>query len=64
MKTRTIGLLLMLAAIVAIGIQIGATAKYQDSRYAFLLPIGICLLLVGMFLWFRDIARAKKNDDV
>jgi uncharacterized membrane protein YfcA len=64
MKTHTIGMVLMLAAIGIIGFQIGATAKYQDSRYIFLLPIGICLLLIGMFFWYRDLIRAKKKDDV
>jgi uncharacterized membrane protein YfcA len=63
MKIRNIGMLLMLAAIGLLGFQIGATAKYQDSRYTFLMPIAICLLLIGMFLWFRDITRTKKNDD-
>jgi uncharacterized membrane protein YfcA len=62
MKKHHIGLVLMLAGIGVMGFQIGATAKYQDSRYIFLMPIGIGLLLVGMFLWFRNVAKAKQEE--
>lgn len=63
MKKKHIGLVFMVAAIGILGIQIGATAKYQDSRYIFLLPIAIGLLLVGMFLWFRSVAEGKKEGE-
>ena len=61
MKKRTIGMLLMLTAIAMLGFQIGATAKYQDSRYIFLMPIAMVLLFGGLFLWFRDINSKKKE---
>lgn len=53
----------MLLAIVTMGIQIGATAKYEDSRYAFLLPVGIVFLILGLFLWLRGIAGKKKTEE-
>lgn len=62
MKKSTIGILLMLAAIAVMGFQIGATAKYQDNRYVFLLPIGIALLLIGGVIWFKGIADSRKKD--
>ena len=63
MKTRNIGMLLMLVAIGMLGFQIGATAKYEDNRYLFLMPVAIGFLLVGMFLWFRDISKRKKKEE-
>ncbi len=62
MKSRTIGMTLMICAIALLGFQIGATAKYQDNRYVFILPVAIALLLVGLFLWFRDVARKKQGE--
>lgn len=57
MRSRNIGMLLMFCAIGLMGYQIGATAKNQNNDLFFLMPIGVVFLLVGMFLWFRDIRK-------
>ncbi len=63
MKTSTIGMIVMLIAIGIIGFQIGATAKYQDNRYASLLPVGIAVLMVGMLLVFREAGKGKNKSE-
>ncbi|MEM9929188.1 MAG: hypothetical protein AAF840_05180 [Bacteroidota bacterium] len=60
MKKRTLGLMLMLAAIGIMGFQIGATAKHQETTYFFLIPIGLACLVVGLPLWYSDISKTKK----
>lgn len=59
MQSKKIGIVLMLAAIAVIGVQIGITAKTQSNDYSFLLPVGIALLLGGMFLVFRNVTKEK-----
>ncbi|OAV44822.1 hypothetical protein [Lewinella sp. 4G2] len=61
MKTQNIGFVLMIIAIGLIGFQIGATAKHEDNRYFYLLPIAMAFLLTGMFLWMRVALKSKSK---
>lgn len=63
MKKHTTGLLLMLLGIAVIGVQIGATAKYQSSNWSLLLPVGIILLLIGMYFWYHELIHPGKKKE-
>lgn len=52
----------MILAIAMMGFHIGYTAKSGNSDYFFLIPLGMGLLLVGMFLWFRWVLLQQKAE--
>lgn len=60
MKKVSLGL--MIVSIMIIGIQIGATARNENNDYFYLLPIGIAFLLVGLFLWIKEMRKAKSDE--
>lgn len=57
--SQKIALTLMLLSIMVIGFQIGATAKNGSNEHFYLLPVGISLLLVGLFIWLREMRKPK-----
>jgi len=50
---------LMILSIMIIGFQIGVTAKTESNDYFFLLPIGISLLLAGLFISIKESRKAQ-----
>lgn len=58
---KKIALSLMIVSIMLIGFQIGATAKNESNDYFFLLPLGLASLLVGLFLWIREMRKANSD---
>lgn len=57
------GMLLMITGIGLMGFHIGYTAKTESPDYFFLVPVGMGLLLVGMFLWFRWVLKNRKTEE-
>ena len=55
-----VGMFLMIVAIGLMGFHIGYTAKTGSPDYFFLIPVGMGIMLVGMFLWFRWVFQQKK----
>ncbi|MEL6194774.1 MAG: hypothetical protein AAFR66_22125 [Bacteroidota bacterium] len=50
---KYLGIILALIGIFIMGLQIGLTAKHESNEYFYLLPVGIAIVIIGIFVNFR-----------
>ncbi|MEM8901956.1 MAG: hypothetical protein AAGC85_27865 [Bacteroidota bacterium] len=50
---KYLGIIVALIGIFIMGLQIGLTAKYESNEYFYLLPVGIAIVIIGVFVNFR-----------
>ncbi|MEL7343028.1 MAG: hypothetical protein AAGM67_21270 [Bacteroidota bacterium] len=55
-------LVLMIASIVIMGTQIFLTARSESADYFYLLPIGMCLLIIGLVMWFMVLRKSQSQE--
>ena len=56
---KYLGIIVALIGIFIMGLQIGLTAKHESNEYFYLLPVGIAIVIIGIFVNFR---MNKKTD--
>ncbi len=50
---KYLGIIVALIGIFIMGLQIGLTAKHESNEYFYLLPVGIAIVIIGIFVNFR-----------
>ncbi|MEL6591608.1 MAG: hypothetical protein AAFQ87_27780 [Bacteroidota bacterium] len=55
-------LVLMIASIVIMGTQIFLTARSESNDYFYLLPLGLCLLVIGLIMWVMVMRKSQSQE--